>query len=165
MYLGPGGRSQLWVDAWIPRDDPLWLPDVSVAAEWVGEWWTGALSSLGHCEPGDCDVHRGRLIRGELGDLVCFAGRGPGEVFHRGRKLVGVTQWRARQGALFSSCAYWRWNPSALVELLGASEGVRAGLARQLETTGVGLAQLESPVADIAALRDRLFASFEDLAL
>jgi hypothetical protein len=165
VYLGPGSRSQLWIDAWVPRDDPLWFPDVSVAAEWVGEWWSGALSSLGHSEPGDCDVHRGRLIRGELGDLVCFAGHGPGEVFHRGRKLVGVTQWRARQGALFSSCAYWRWNPSALVELLAASEDVRAGLARQLETTGVGLAQLESPVADIGALRDRLIVSFADLAL
>ena len=34
MYLDPGG--QLWLDAWIPRDDPLWVLDVSAAAEWVG---------------------------------------------------------------------------------------------------------------------------------
>ena len=45
VYLGPG--EQLWLDAWIPRDDPLWVADVSAAAEWVGAWWTDALAGAG----------------------------------------------------------------------------------------------------------------------
>ena len=116
VYLEPG--DQLWVDAWIPRDDPLWLLDVSVAAEWVGAWWMTALAALGQH---GFDVHTGRSVPGELGELVCFAGRGPGEVFHGARKVVGLSQWRAREGALFSSCAYLHWDPAPL---LGA--GARA---------------------------------------
>ena len=64
------------------------------------------------------DTHSGRSVPGELGELVCFAGRGPGEVFHGGRKLVGLSQWRSRQGALFSSCAYLHWDPDPLLDLL-----------------------------------------------
>src|ERR1700722_14899773 len=41
VLLHPG--DHLWIDAWIPRDDPLWDPDVSVAAAWVGAWWRAAL--------------------------------------------------------------------------------------------------------------------------
>ena len=117
VYLGPG--EQLWLDAWIPRDDPLWLLDVSAAAEWVGAWWTGALAGLGQQ---GFDVHHGRSLPGDLGDLVCFAGRGPGEVFHRARKVVGLSQWRAREGALFSSCAYLYWDPAPLLALVEVDE-------------------------------------------
>ena len=53
-----------------------------------------------------------------MGDVVCFAGRGPGEVFVGRRKVVGLSQWRARQGALFSSCAYLRWDAAVLAGLL-----------------------------------------------
>ena len=113
VYLGPG--EQLWVDVWVPRDDPLWLPDVSAAAEWVGAWWTEALAGSGQH---GFDVHRGRSVPGAFGDLVCFAGRGPGEVFHGLAKVVGLSQWRAREGALFSSCAYLRWDPVPLLALV-----------------------------------------------
>ena len=64
------------------------------------------------------DVHTGRASPGRFGDLVCFAGRGPGEVFHGARKVVGLSQWRAREGALFSSCAYLRWDPAPLLALI-----------------------------------------------
>ena len=67
---------------------------------------------------------------GRFGDLVCFAGRGPGEVFHGDRKVVGLSQWRAREGALFSSCAYLRWDPAPLLALVDVDEEARAGLAR-----------------------------------
>ena len=43
----PRPGEQLWLDAWIPRDDPLWVVDVSAAAEWVGAWWTAALAGSG----------------------------------------------------------------------------------------------------------------------
>ena len=34
---------------------------------------------------------------------MCFAGRGPGEVFVDERKAVGVTQWRVREGVFVST--------------------------------------------------------------
>jgi lipoate-protein ligase A len=154
VYLDPGSRSQLWLDAWIPSHDPLWRPDVSRAAEWVGEWWVNSLATDG------LEVHRGELMAGEFGHLVCFAGRGPGEVCHGGRKLVGVTQWRGREGALFSSCAYWHWDPAPLLELLGGAAIDPDRLAAALATTGVGLAELSSAAADPATVTDRLVASF-----
>ncbi len=122
VYLGPG--EQLWLDVWIPRDDPLWVADVSAAAEWVGAWWMEALAGAGQY---GFDVHRGRSVPGDLGDLVCFAGRGPGEVFHAGAKVVGLSQWRAREGALFSSCAYLHWDPAPLLALVHVEEDARSG--------------------------------------
>jgi lipoate-protein ligase A len=156
VYLEPG--AQLWLDAWIPRDDPLWRVDVSAAAEWVGTWWVAALAGLGHH---GFQVHRGRASPGRLGELVCFAGRGPGEVFHGGRKLVGLSQWRAREGALFSSCAYLRWEPAALLELMHLDPPRRDTMRRDLMPVAVGLGELDPAVADLGPLRERLLGSFD----
>ncbi len=157
VYLGAGPEEQLWLDVWIPRHDPLWAADVSAAAEWVGAWWREALAGFGQ---NGLDVHRGRSVPGDLGDLVCFAGRGPGEVFAGGRKVVGLSQWRSRQGALFSSCAYLRWDPRPLLAVmdLGGDED-RAELARDLAPIATGLAELEPPVADVVAVRSMLLRS------
>ena len=154
VYLGPG--EQLWLDVWVPRDDPLWLPDVSAAAEWVGAWWMEALAGSGQR---GFDVHRGRSVPGAFGDLVCFAGRGPGEVFHGAAKVVGLSQWRSREGALFSSCAYLRWDPVPLLALVDFEDEARAVLAQDLAPMAVGLAELEPPALDLSAMRDRLLDS------
>ncbi len=155
VYLAPG--EQLWLDAWVPRDDSLWLGDVSAAAEWVGAWWVQALAGIGQQ---GFDVHRGRSVPGVLGDLVCFAGRGPGEVFHGTAKVVGLSQWRAREGALFSSCAYLRWNPAPLLALVDVDESPRAGLAGDLAPMAAGLADLEPPAAGLAGVCRLLLESF-----
>ena len=155
--LGPG--EQLWLDAWIPRDDPLWVADVSAAAEWVGAWWMEALRSGGRHEPG-FDVHTGRSIPGDLGDLVCFAGRGPGEVFRGASKVVGLSQWRAGRGRCSRparTCAgipcrcwrSWRWTSEP-----------RDELARDLAPMAVGLAELDPPAADLDRVRAALLDSF-----
>ena len=166
VYLGVG--EQLWLDAWIPRDDPLWVVDVSAAAAWVGAWWLGALAGLGlglglglgQSGLSGFDVHTGRSVPGDLGDLVCFAGRGPGEVFHGVSKVVGLSQWRAREGALFSSCAYLRWDPMPLLALVEVDDTARAELARDLAPMAVGLADLDPPVADLDRVRAALLDSF-----
>jgi lipoate-protein ligase A len=164
VYLEPG--NHLWMDAWIPRDDPLWSHDVSVAAEWVGRWWVRALSAPASGSGGPTDaaysVHAGRSVAGRLGELVCFAGRGPGEVFEGDRKLVGLSQWRSRQGALFSSCAYTSWDPEPLLDLLDLGESERVELAAELGGVAVGLRQLSTPVMDLSAVRERLADSFSD---
>ncbi len=156
VSLEPG--AQLWLDAWIPRDDPLWLVDVSAAAEWVGAWWVDALADLGQH---GFDVHTGRASPGRFGDLVCFAGRGPGEVFHGVRKVVGLSQWRAREGALFSSCAYLRWDSAALLELVRVDSPVQEPLTRDLKAVAVGLTELDPAVGDLGPLRERLLGSFD----
>ena len=90
---------------------------------------------------------------GAFGDLVCFAGRGPGEVFQGGRKVVGLSQWRAREGTLFSSCAYLRWDPAPLLALLTVGPDPRVELARGLAEAGAGLADLSPAAADLAPRR------------
>lgn len=162
VYLEPGG--QLWVDAWIPRDDVLWSHDVSVAAEWVGQWWIEALAGAGvDVDVGVADglsVHTGRSVPGALGDLVCFAGRGPGEVFVDGRKVVGLSQWRSREGALFSSCAYLHWDPAALLDLLSLDGEARSELAGELGDVAVGVGGLSPSMPELAGLRQRLVDAF-----
>ena len=102
---------------------------------------------------------------GVFGDLVCFAGRGPGEVFHGAAKVVGLSQWRAREGALFSSCAYLRWDPAPLVALIDAGQDARAGLARGLAPLAVGLAELDPPAGDLADVCGLLLDSFPSFAV
>jgi lipoate---protein ligase len=155
VYLAPG--EQLWLDTWVPRDDPLWMADVSAAAEWVGAWWSDALAGAGQR---GFDVHHGRSVPGAYGDLVCFAGRGPGEVFHGAAKVVGLSQWRAREGALLSSCAYLHWDPAPLLALLDVDEDGTAALASGLAPLVAGLAELEPPVAELAAVGVLLLDSF-----
>lgn len=155
MLLHPG--DHLWIDVWVPREDALWVADVSAAAAWVGAWWSAALSALGVV---GCEVHQGRAIPGTHGALVCFSGRGPGEVFQRGRKVAGVSQWRSREGSLFQTCAYRHWSPGPLVDLLDLDAAARRALAGDLVDAAIGLAELDPAGPDIGALRDALLTSF-----
>jgi lipoate---protein ligase len=159
VFLRPG--DHVWMDAWVPRDDPLWVHDVSRAAEWAGAWWTAALEHLGG---GGFAVHTGRSDPGDLGELVCFAGRGPGEVVYAGRKVVGLSQWRSREGALFSCCAYDRWDPAALMDLLDVDDVARPSLVAELGSAALGVSELEPVVRDLDALAQVLLSSFEGWA-
>jgi lipoate---protein ligase len=113
VLVEPG--QAVWIDTWIPRDDPLFDDDVTRSRSWVGAWWAAALGD-------DAQVHRGRPVESRWSEVICFAGVGAGEVLYRGRKVVGVAQWRAREGALTHSFAYrevrWDW----LTELLGLGQ-------------------------------------------
>ncbi len=163
VYLEPG--NHLWLDAWIPRDDDLWAHDVSVAAEWAGRWWVAGLGDLG-AELAGVSVHSGRSVPGRLGELVCFAGRGPGEVFDGGRKVVGLSQWRCREGALFSSCAYVAWEPGPLLQVLELGGGsFEDELAGELRGAAVGLGALLPPSVDLSAVRARLVGSFPEFVM
>jgi lipoate---protein ligase len=151
-------HDHLWIDAWIPRTDPLWEADVAAAATWVGEWWRSALFSLG---ARDCRVHTGRAVAGENGALVCFSGRGPGEVFWRDRKVMGVSQWRGREGALFHTCAYAHWDPRPLVDLLKLDDALKAPLVEELAGSAVGLDDMRlASKGAIPSLREVLLSTF-----
>jgi lipoate-protein ligase A len=165
VYLEPG--RYLWLDAWIPRDDALWAHDVSGAAEWVGQWWIDAFAGVGVGVGAGyasvLSVHTGRSEPGALGDLVCFAGRGPGEVFFDDRKVVGLSQWRCREGALFSSCAYLEWDPEPLLELLSFDDLARIELGDELRDVAVGVDTLSQSVTVLAEVRELLLGAFPEI--
>jgi lipoate-protein ligase A len=155
VLLQPG--DHVWVEAWIPRHDPLWAPDVADSAVWVGAWWQQTLEGLGL---GGLTVHRGPAVTGRHGALVCFSGRGPGEVFSGQRKIMGVSQWRSREGSLFHTCAYTRWDPLFLVDLFDVDAGTRDELRRDLPSAALGLAELTAVAPSPADLEESLLASF-----
>lgn len=149
VLVEPG--AVVWLDVWVPASDPLWDDDVLRAAAWVGRWWAAALASVG---VDGAAVHRGRAARDPLSALVCFAGRAAGEVTVGGRKVVGVAQWRSRQGALFQTMAHRQWDPAALLHLLVVPPGAADAVAA-LPGAAVGVAELGVP-AGVAALEAAL---------
>ncbi len=97
MLLSPG---DLWIDLWIPANDPRYDRDISTQAHFAGAKWAAVLGEF----TGEMfDVQRGPMVGNENFSVACFAGRASGEVVHRQRKVVGVTQWRVREGAFVST--------------------------------------------------------------
>ena len=101
---GGGGAVLLrpddcWVELWLPATSEVERGDVRSTAYRVGAWWAAALGEHGV----DVAMHVGGVRDPAEGAVACFAGLGPGELTADGRKLVGLSQWRARQGALVSS--------------------------------------------------------------
>jgi lipoate-protein ligase A len=143
----------VWVDTWVPRADPLWKDDVAESSAWVGRWWAESLGAA------DLEVHRGGSIRSRWSDLICFAGVAAGEVRHRGRKVVGVAQWRGREGSLSHSLAYLAVDWADLTELLDIGDQ-RADATRELEATTVAAGELVG--VDRAGLVSNLIGQLPD---
>jgi len=122
VLVQPG---DLWIDWWIPSDDQRWRSDVHASSRMVGEWWAKALQEV---VPGVVTVHDGPLEGDQAYRLVCFAGRGPGEVFVDGRKAVGVTQWRVREGVFVSTIMHSRSSADVLRYLKEVPEGLASAL-------------------------------------
>jgi lipoate-protein ligase A len=108
--------STIWIDVEIPREHSLWLNDVGDSSLWLGEVFKKELSEL--CDV-NLEVHRSGLIKTVWSPLICFAGRGPGEVFTQdGRKVVGISQRRSRDWARFQCAVSLQWKPELLLKLL-----------------------------------------------
>jgi len=108
--------STIWIDVEIPREHSLWVNDVGDSSLWLGEVFRKELSEL--CDV-NLELHRGGLIKTVWSPLVCFAGRGPGEVFTEdGRKVVGMSQRRTRDWARFQCAVSLQWKPELLLKLL-----------------------------------------------
>jgi lipoate-protein ligase A len=110
VFLSPG--EHVWLDVIVPRGDVLWSDDVAQASWWLGDVWVQTLNALGE---NNVSVHRESLSSDAWGDLMCFAGVGPGEVVQRNdeemSKLVGISQRRTRDYARFQCTIYTKWNP------------------------------------------------------
>lgn len=122
VMVGPG--ECLWVDVVVAKDADGWNDDIGKAGCWMGDQWVAALEAAG--VPG-CKVHRTGMQKLPGYDTVCFAGIGPGEVLNSdGAKLVGISQRRTRDWALFQCAIPLRWDPEPLIALLGpAAEPAR----------------------------------------
>jgi len=144
VLLWPG--HQVWLDVCLPRDDPLWDDDVGRSARWLGSAVAAALVGLG---AEGAQAHLGPIQPTAWSHQVCFAGRAPGEVVVGSRKVVGTSQRRSRDGAVFQVAVALVWAPSILVDLLGLPVGAGAAVA----DTAVGLGELVQFVraADVVA--------------
>lgn len=127
--------EDLWIDWWIPAGDHRWRADSRASSRLVGQWWRDALS---HRRLADLVVHEGGLEGVIDHRVVCFAGRGPGEVFAGGLKAVGVTQWRVREGVFLSSMVPSRSAREILDCLADVPEGLNIALEHHT-TASLGL--------------------------
>lgn len=147
VVVEPGALA--WVDVYVSRDDPLWVPDVGRAFWWLGEAWAGALAALG---VNGAEVHRRRPITTVWSSKVCFAGVGAGEVTVRGRKVVGMAQRRTRAGAMFQCAALVQWDARRLLDVLALAESERDEGAAALAGTAAGV----GPTAGVDDLEQAL---------
>jgi len=142
VYLTP---ADIWIDWWIPADDERWSRDVRSSARRAGGWWRDALV---HHVTGAVEVYDGPLVGEEHHRVVCFAGRGPGEVFVDGVKAVGLAQWRVHQGTLLTSVLPAETSEVVVDLLAREPEGLREALAHH----SVASLALEDPDALVADL-------------
>lgn len=129
VFLVPG--EHVWLDIIIPRTDELWVDDVATSMWWLGDVWVRALADIG---VDGAQVHRGKLLNDAWGELVCFAGIGPGEVnlAASGSKVVGISQRRTREYATFQCTVFRRWTPDRFVPLLRSLPGAHSQIEQRV---------------------------------
>lgn len=142
VLVAPG--DVLWVDVVVPRDDPRWCDDVGRASWWLGEAWAEALGD-------GAVVHRGGLCVTQWSRQVCFAGLGAGEVALHGRKAVGISQRRTREGALFQCAVHRVWDPAPLMACLGLPDAALDDLAEVAVGVGDDLEHIARRIGRLCA--------------
>lgn len=111
--------AQIWIDVYIPAEDRLWMPDIGRAFSWLGEACAEAVTSV----TGESAIaHNGALQPSHWSPMLCFAGLGPGEVYAGGRKVLGISQRRGREGATFRTMLLLRHVAAESTELLALDE-------------------------------------------
>lgn len=137
--------DDLWVDWWIPAGDPRWSHDVHVSSIRCGELWCEVLSERVDAE---LSVHEGALEGERAHRVVCFAGKGPGEVFVAGRKAVGVTQWRVREGVFLSSVLHAHDSRDVLALLNDVPDGLGKALEHHV-VASLGIVDAGAILSDL----------------
>jgi lipoate-protein ligase A len=137
-------RELVWVDVCLPLGDPLWEDDVSRAFGWLGGAWAEVLAGLGISY---LSVHHGPMVRTAWSARLCLAGLGPGEVSVGGRKVVGLSQRRTRQGAVFHCAALISGDVGEVASLLAGTEDERLEAAACCRAISATLTELAPPAA------------------
>lgn len=119
VIVQPG---DVWIDAIVPHLSPLHDDDVGLAFRWLGRVWLDALRPQ-LTGPGidGRDLHLaepppGRRAAGR--PFFCFADAGHGEVLHRDRKVVGISQRRTRHWTRLQSLLVAVWDPEEIDALV-----------------------------------------------
>ena len=141
----------LWLDVFVPTRSRFWLEDIKRSSLWMGGIWLDALQSISV----DCLLYDGQFIRSSLSDLVCFAGKGPGEIFINDQKIVGISQRRSRQGTQFQCGLILNWNPGHLINIFKGAPIPDVGERIQASGTGAGCSRDEAFQAFLSQLSDR----------
>lgn len=153
VLVRPG--ELVWVEAVLPAGDALWEEDLGRSFLWLGRAWARALDACGL--PG-ASVHEGPMERTRWSRTVCFAGRGPGEVSLDGRKAVGLSQRRRRDGAVFQCAVLLTWDAMTMAALLAVSEPAER-LEALRDLSDCATAVRVDPAALVAALAASLPSS------
>ncbi|TML18332.1 MAG: lipoate--protein ligase family protein [Actinobacteria bacterium] len=141
--------SVVWIDFAIARDDPLWADDIGRSMQWLGQLWSSALASVGI----DAEVHQGPPRISALSRAICFCGVGHGEVIVDGRKAIGISQRRTRNGARFQSMLMTR-RDDALIDVLRLADRESA----RVEYAAMVYVCERSPQELVDAVVEQLFA-------
>jgi len=128
VVLVPG--RQVWMDFWIPEGHSWWQDDVVSAAVPVGELWADALRAVG---VEGLRVHRSGLEATRWSSLVCFAGRGPGEVVDdQSVKWLGLSQRRTRSWIRLQTMVHRVWSPELSLSALAMTDEQRVDAEAEL---------------------------------
>lgn len=113
-----------WFDVIVPRGGPGWASDIHAPMRWLGEHLAAVLADR---VAGTVAVHAGPFVPTRWSPVVCFDGRGVGEVFVDGAKLVGISQRRMRHAARLQCCWYSAYDSERLRSLLAPAQRPPAG--------------------------------------
>lgn len=145
VWLDPG--TSAWVDVFVPTSDPLWHSDVGKAFHWLGRTLAAAFADVGV----PASMHPGPYEAGPSDGLVCFASLGPGEVVVDGRKLVGISQRRTREGSRFQCIAYERFELGPLASVVDPATAAHV-CDRAVGWTNLGVTASPSDIAKQMAM-------------
>ncbi len=141
VWLDPA--EQVWIDVIVPAGHHLWDSDVTNSFRWLGNTWAHTIADLG-CDENSIVIHHGAMRRTSWSDVLCFAGTGPGEVFIRERKIVGISQRRSRAAALFQCGLLLHWTVDVS---LFSDEAIGDRDVTEVQLAGIGLDEvLSAPV-------------------
>ena len=123
VLLRPGDA---WVDFWIPASDSRHDLDARRAAMRIGAWWLDVLQRLSNAP---FTIHSTIGPESALERAACFGAVGFGEITVAKRKLMGLTQWRVREGNFVSTLVPVRDSLELLTALVDPPLGWNTALA------------------------------------
>lgn len=152
--------DMLMLDIALPVEHALYRGDVTTSYRWIGAVWQATLAQLGLVAT-LVQVDEARHDREHLDALTqraCYGGQSPYEVLVNGRKVVGLSQVRRRQGAVIQCGVYRTFAPADLAALLAFTPDERAQFTRRLAARVASLGELLPQVPPLAEVR-RAFAA------
>lgn len=132
-----GGGPVLWddgllaLDIVLPPGHPLAPTDVVQAYRWLGEGIAAAMVALGLPAVETVGIERSRAAARTPGPAAaaCYGGISPFEVLVAGRKVLGLSQARRRQGTLLQAGILLTADGMLTARLMGRDEAFGAALA------------------------------------